>query len=396
MYSNSCSEEITMKSNLISGILCFLSVSCVNVRTPYDNVTRAGEEKISVVSLTFDTLRLDARFSSLEGRWYMGDSAIYFVDKYVVGVSEYDTCGNFVRSHIRQGRGPNEMTASAYSSAFDTETGDCIIQDSNCSLYRFNSSFEKVSATEAPWFMSLDSAFTERDWKALYNNPDPESPEMYEYNYVCRRMCAYDGTVVIPVTTEHIRYNGFDGNRAYWRDSYIFISLTPEAIPGTRRLFGHYPPVYQKRPIPVFADYDFFLSDSTLTVSFAADPAVYVMDYSGNVLCSFGAPEKGISMHYPSTRSFEEYERIYEESREEYGYYARLSSFGGYIFRSCKLDGTDGGWVLQIYDGKTYDLIGRVPVNAGFEVIGEYAGKFYAFQSVDADAEEFILLKFEI
>ena len=385
-----------MKTELIPYMSVLLAVSCVNAQSPYDNVARVGKEDISVTSLSFDTLRLDARYSSMEGRWFVSDSSIFFVDKYVVGVSEYDLDGKFMGSHIRQGNGPNEMIAPAYSSAFDLKTGDYVVQDSNCWLYKFNRRFEKTFATEFPWFMALDSAFTEKDWALLYDKPEPERPEMYEYNYVCRRMCADGEKVVLPVTTEHVHYNGFDGNKSYWRDSYIFISIVPEDIRGTRRLFGHYPPVYRKKSIPVFADYDFFLSDSTLTVGFAADSNVYVMDYDGDVLFSFGFPEEKISAGYPKTGSFDEYEKVYDVYRNKYGYYARLSSAGGYVFRSCKLDGADGGWVLQIYDGRTYDLVGRVPVEAGFEVIGECGGEFYAFLKVDVNAEEFVLLRFEI
>lgn len=80
--------------------------------------------------------------------------------------------------------------------------------------------------------------------------------------------------------------------------------------------------------------------------------------------------------------------------RKEHGYYDRLVKCGDYIFRTCRLDKA-AGTILKIYDGN-YNLVGRVPVSDGFEVIGEYDGTYYAYDSLDLDSEQFVFLSFKI
>lgn len=376
--------------------LAVLWTGCGGSDDPYNGLERFGEEDITCTSLEFDTLRLDAQYTSLSGQWHIKDSLLCFVDEYAVGVKEYDLDGEFVGEHIRQGKGPDEVIAASFSSSFDKTTGDLIMQDSNCFIHRFSKDYRKLFSLNQAWFTALSQDFGNKGWSDLYNNPDPETPQMYEYNYVCDRIQAIDSEVIMPVITEHVRYNGYDKrfSKGFWADSYIFIRFRPEEIGADRALFGHYPPVYRRKNIPVFAGYDFYAKETGLAVTFNADPRIFLIDYDGGVTGCFGFPEDGISGKYPETTSFEDYESKYKKMRKEYGYYDRLVRAGGHIFRTCRLDNS-AGTVLQVYDSD-YDLIGRVPVADGFEVIGEYDGVYYAYSGLDLDSEQFILLRFRL
>lgn len=369
---------------------------CGKSDDPYADLEHMGKENVTFTSVVFDTLRLDAQYTSLSGQWHMKDSLLCFVDEYAVGVKEYDLDGIFVAEHIRQGKGPDEVIAASFSSSFDKTTGDLIMQDSNCFIHRFSKDYRKLFSLNQAWFSALSQDFGNKGWSDLYNNPDPETPQMYEYNYVCDRIQAIDSEVIMPVITEHVRYNGYDKrfSKGFWADSYIFIRFRPEAIGSERALFGHYPSVYRRKNIPVFAGYDFYAEETGLAVTFNADSRIFLMDYDGNPVGIFGFPEEGISGNYPETNSFEEYESKFKDMRNEYGYYDRLVRCGDYIFRTCRLDDS-AGTVLQIYDAD-YDLIGRIPVGDGFEVIGEYNGTYYAYGSLDLDSEQFVLLSFRI
>ena len=311
-------------------------------------------------------------------------------------MKEYDLEGDFLGDHIRQGNGPDEVIAPSFISTFDKITGDFVMEDTNCFIYRFSKDFKKLFTLDRAWFTALSPSFGGKGWSDLYNNPDPEVPEMYEYNFECGRMQSLDSEVIMPVITEHVSYNGYDRryNKGFWKDSYIFIRFRPEEIASSKVLFGHYPPVYSKRNIPAFSKYDFCADEKGIIVTFAADPRIFIMDYDGNVTGSFGFPEDGISGDYPATSSFEEYESRRKAMLEKYGFYDRLARCGGYIFRTCRLD-KSAGTVLQIYDNN-YDLVGRVQVSDGFEVIGEYDGTYYAYSSLDLDSEQFILLSFRM
>ena len=288
------------------------------------------------------------------------------------------------------------MGLRMFCSTFDKSTGDFLMEDTNCFIHRFSSDYKKLFSLNKAWFSALDSDFGTKGWSDLYNKPDPEVPEMYEYNFECGRMQVKDSVLIIPVITEHIHYNGYDKryNKGFWNDSYIFIRFCPETIESSKVLFGHYPPIYRRKNIPAFAKYDFYVDDKGLAVTFAAEPRIFLMDYDGNVTGSFGFPEEGISGKYPETSSFEEYESKSKKMKTEHGSYDRLSRCGDYIFRTCRLDDSTGT-VLQIYD-TDYDLVGRVRVDGTIEVIGEYGGAYYAGNGLDLDSEQFVVLKFNI
>ncbi len=376
-------------------VLCAVP-SCRQKGGPYDGVNTFGSKSITINTLAFDTLRIDARYTSLSGQWHIKDSLLCFVDEYAVGVKEYDLDGHFVGEHIRQGKGPDEVLSASFISTFDKTTGDFVMEDSNCFIHRFSKDYKKLFTLDKAWFTALNPNFGDKSWADLYNNPDPEVPEMYEYNFVCGRMQSVDSEVILPVITEHVSYNGYDRrhNKGFWTDSYIFIRFNPEDIASSKVLFGHYPPVYLKRNIPAFSKYDFCADENGIIVTFAADPRIFIMGYDGDITGSFGFPEDGISGDYPATSSFEEYESNRMRMMKEYGFYDRLARCGDYIFRTCRLDNSIGT-ILQIYDG-SYDLVGRIPVSDGFEVIGEYNGIYYAYSRLDLDSEQFILLTFKI
>lgn len=333
------------------------------------------------------------------GQWLMRDSVLMFVDKFAVGVKEYSLDGTFLNEHIRQGRGPDEMICPPHVSAIDECSGDLTMQDQNGVIVRFDRNYEKAEDNDyTAWFNELDTTFLSLDWKLLYDHPDPEIPQMYEYNFECRRMRAKGGMTFLPVITEHAHYNGYsraDKARKFWREAYTFISFDPDDIAGTKHLFGHYPPVYRSRNLPVFATYDFYLQDSTVVVGFAADLNLYVMDFDGNILKSFGFEEDGVGNEWPQTKNFEQYESSRLRLLKEYGRYGRISHCGRYIFRNCKLPG-DRGWRLQIYEDDGYDLIGIIDTDDELDVLGSYDGTIYASCGVDLDAEQFKIVKFRI
>ena len=391
--------------NILKSVSAFLYIanftSCnVQESGHYTNLQHIGTQAVSFTSVISDTLRLDAGNTSLEGQWLMRDSLIYFADNYVAGIKTYSTDGVYKETNITQGRGPDEMLSTAWCSAIDQYNGTFVFQDKNSALQIFSSDGKhKVLDTRSAWFTQLGDNFGKSEWRELKQKPDPEIPQMYEYRYECDRMLSYNGSVILPVTTEHVDYNGFAKSAKaseYWRDSYIFITFNAEDIADTKHLFGHYPPVYHKKNIPAFSEYDFcFLDKERLLVSFAADPDMYIMKLDGTVENSVGFADKNISCDYPQTRTFIDYEENVRAHREKYGYYGRLSHCGGFIFRTCRCD--SGIWKLQVYDESTFDMVGNIELGIKpLEIIGFHDGYFYAYRDIDLHKEEFILLRFRI
>lgn len=379
----------------ISILSCLLLFSC-SVNSGNNEIETRGKNRMTTLRMEIiDTLSLDASRTSLQGKWLMNGDKLYFFDKNVVGIKEYSTSGKYLGEHIRHGRGPGEMLAPAWSSAIGKDN-TIVIQDSNCQIWTVDSTFEKVSGNDQPWFVAVMADSSRLMLSALARNPDPKNPAMYDYNFNCGRMLSADGKLILPIVTEHEQYNGYNvvsNSRKFWKNSYTFISFDPEDIRGTWHLFGHYPAAYGKRNIPVFSNYDFTLDDDTLMVSFSADPAIYAYSIdSGELLYKFGHAEENIAGKYPSTKSYSQYESEKERQLARYGYYHSVFRNGDRTYRTCRSD--DGHWHLQVYDG--CDWLGSIALDGKIEIVGEHGGILYALAKENLERESFDFLLFRI
>jgi hypothetical protein len=219
---------------------------------------------------------------------------------------------------------------------------------------------------------------------------------MYEPYLLIGRIKVSDDTLILPVITEHIDYNGYEiGSHAkkYWRETHNMISVDLRDR-TTGELFGSYPPVYRQKNIPVFSEFDFDVVDGKLYTTFAADSLIYVRDVrDGRLLYGFGCAAQGVSHSYPATGTFEEYEEVYDKQREAYGYYTQLAYAGGYLFRGYKKEGVEG-FGLQMYRGE--ELIGDINTDEEIRIIGEEGGVFYATLPTDLDGERFRIVRFTL
>jgi hypothetical protein len=274
-----------------------------------------------------------------------------------------------------------------------TSDGGLVMIDSSWWIYLYDSLYHRQ---DDPYRFLSDRMAGSFDWGHLLRNPDPEVTEMYEPYLLIGRIKIADGTLFLPVITEHIDYNGYEkGSRAkrYWAETHNMISIDL-GDRTTRELFGSYPPVYQERVIPVFSEFDFDVADDKLYTTFAADSLVYVRDVvGGGLLYSFGCAAQGVSHSYPSTGTFEEYEEVSDAQLKKYGYYTRLVYAGGYLFRGYKKEGAEG-FGLQVYRGE--ELIGDIQTGEEIRIIGEDSGYFYGALPVDLDGERFRIVRFTL
>lgn len=375
-------------------VLAFTSVSCNRVDYSSGLVHR-GKDSVSISEMGESFLfEIDASHTSLDGQWFLIEDRIGFVDKYSVGVKFFDLDGHWMGKEVREGRGPDEMSQPAWVSAYDSEHREIVFHDNNSVLLRYDSSFRQTFNTHSAWPLFLDSTFTNSSWEKLYSEPDAEVLQMYEYNPMVKRMFCRNDTLLIPVVTEHVKFNGYEAGRSakdFWRTSYVLLQvmLGPNA---KYRLIGHYPSVYQRKNIPVFSFYDFAVRDSLIYVSFAADPLIYVYDMDGNPVYSMGFAVPDIKCDYPETFSVDEYERYYRAQKMDYGYYDRLVACGDYLFRSCRTD--KGLWKLQVYQEN--DLVGVIDLDSEIDIFGFHDGWYYACIGLDLENERFKMIRFRL
>lgn len=370
--------------------------SCISNDSKYNGINHITGFERKYTGIQVDTILIDGSMTSLDGQWLIADTSLYFLDKYSVGVMRYSLDGSFVADCVKAGRGPNELLSPAWISTIDTSDSSFVICDQNSYLWIYNENFTKSTSTFGPWFMQLEPITYQAYWDNLLEFPDPDIPSMYEYNFQCKRIHSNKNQVLLPVITEHIKYNGYDSScsaKEVWRNSALFIRFDISDISGTRQILGRYPLIYHKKNIPIFATYDYCIdNEEQIIVSFSADSNIYVLDRNGTPLYSFGEKGVDLSLHFTETNTFEDYEMRFESERQKKGYYDRLYLHDSQLIRTYHTD--EDEWRMQVYDNKI--LSGDISVGAKIEILGCISGCYYAFHSVDFENDRFKLIKFTL
>ena len=385
-----------------SGTNCILSALVIMAScSSHDmwDVPHYGSKDVQITSFSCDTITLDAKRTSMLGEWLMVEDRLYFFDEAIVGVKEYGLEGEFIQEYIRHGRGPGEMVSSSWAASYDRRDSSFVLMDSGMAkIHGFDRSFKKEWESKSAFYLlDTDSLNHEAKWRDLLTHPSPERFEIYEYNMDCRRIASDSGKLYIPIVSDHIKFNKYylaAGSRTYFREAYLFLKSNADREFSELRLLGHYPPAYRKGTLSVFSEYDFYPDEGGITVSFAADSLIYHFNRLGDVDYTFGCGDAKIAGRYPAVRSFEAYEKEYRAQRKEYGYYGRLVRSNGNVFRTCHLD-KDGGWVLQIFDDGTKDMVGYIPIGGNWEILGYNDGLYYAYIGENLEEENFRIVRFK-
>ncbi len=378
----------TLHYSIIGVLLLYSTIGCNK-----DSVgiyPHQGDRDIYFNKLQFDTLIIESDEPSLSGEWVINNNRLFYNDYIVTALLEFDTLGNYIDNRIKHGRAANEWTSPFVTVTFHDTSMYSI--DFSWRIHCYNNSFYRE---KQPVEMLHDIPYSNSDWNNLLNNPDVNVAQMYEYNFDTRDLLIYNDALILPVVTEHIKYNGFYINaqaESFWRDSYIFMEIDKENF-STLKLFGHYPHIYSTKNIPVFSIYSFDKFKEELIVSFNADSLIYCYNKDGEVTNTFGYSSKNIKDNYPETYTYEEFQDKRKQQRKSYGYYSHLSVVGNYIFRTYKSEGQDN-YGIQIYHDK--NLIGDIQTTQEAYVIGEINGTFYAALPADIENECYQLLKFRI
>lgn len=382
--------DIFFRGLKTGGVLFILICSCqTHYNDEFNGLEHIEGQDKHEIHIRIDTIQIDASATSLRGTWDIRYDRLFYTDFTLVGVREFDKDGNYIGKHIKSGRGPDEMSAKAVASCFDYKNDNLAIIDEAWQFSIFNPEFKKIAG---PFAMLSDINYTGANWQHLLSRPDPEDMHMYEFNLDSRAIVCVDNIITIPIVTEHITFNAYSkiaNSKRFWKESYIFMSVDP-VEKKTRRIFGHYPAVYQKKQIPAFYKYSFDTDGKYLYTTFAADPLIYVRDLDGEPKFTFGTGVEGIDDNYVETKSFEEYNEKLDGILREYGYYQGIKCINGLIFRSYKLP-RDNGYGIQIY--QNYNMVGDLHFDEPVSVFGRIEDAYYAIGPTDIDNDLFTIYR---
>lgn len=376
---------------LIFFLLLIISCSCRNFSTSsaFDNIEKIQGQADAVKLEIVDTLVVNATSTSLSGEWLLPDSTLVFLDKAIVPIKRFTLTGEYQERFFRYGRGPEEFISPALS--FHKLSPDSYLYvDRNSNLILLDSVFRRKKEINF-----LREIARDIDPEKLYRHPDPENPAMYELEVGDNQISVFGGKIICPVTTEHIRYNGyFKKSKAFdfYRRSYTLVALDTATL-NFEQTFGNYPPVYHNRIIPNFKACHTATDGNLLYVSYEADPKIYVYDKQLALHGYFGEAVPGISSGFPSTNDLDEAERNYKMHRKTCGYYSKIKCADNYLFRRYQLPGERPG--LQIYrEGML--VCDTLPAYSTFDIIGYYPPYYYALAGTDLENETFSIITFQL
>lgn len=380
-------------TNNLCLILLFISfLSCKKeYHNEYENLPHQGGKILSIGQLSFDTIRIDASSTSMDGQWSVSNDTFYFADAYLAGVSTFDLYGNFADKHIEKGRGPNEILSPFLAITFSPDRELTGI-DMSWYLYRFDTLYHRKDQL---YRLYSEVKYDESDWNNLLRKPDPEINQMYEFNTSTKKLKIIGDKVLIPILSEHIHFNGYnlkDRAKDFWAESYTFQLFDIKQGKALQKI-GHYPPIYFQKNIPVFSGYNFDLYKDKIYSTFMADSLIYVRNLEGKLLYSFGYSSGLNPEKLPETETFEEHEKVRNDHLARYGYYTDLLVTDDYVLRGYKKEGK-GKYGIQIY--KDHNLVGDIPMNTAFRFIGKNGNFYYLLLDIDLDNEYFEIVRFRI
>ena len=351
---------------------------------------RIGEKEILYHQmLIVDSLTIDASTMSLDGWWGIYGDRLFYVDKQQVYVKYFDTTGSFIERKFARGRGPNELLGPPVFFGHTTED-EMIYIDGNWFFHRFNVDGEELYSHH---FLD-DIIFSNSDWQDLLQNPDPENVMMYEIEFQYRTFAFYRDWIIIPITTEHISYNGFDKMshaKEFYKHSYTLGAFNRQTF-FQERFFGHYPLVYRKKIIPNFMTNCVAADEDYLYVSYEADPLLYAYNDRLELTFAFGFEGEGMKTNYPETSSVEQAMEQLKTQRKSYDYYGMIHYEFPYLFRNYT---SRGAIHFQVYENS--NLVGDI--NTGrkeFQLIGYIAPYYYACIACDIDHEQYRIIRFHL
>lgn len=343
--------------------------------------------------LDIETIRIytgeEESLCSMVGDFVIKKDSLCFADREATSLIYYDVNGKYLQRRLAEGRGPSEILGIT---KLDFKGDKCITLDGNWILTTFDNNWNKIQACRFSW----GSHYSEDQ---LMKMAHPDSTAIYEVEYEGYPLLKIIGQehVLLPITTEHPKLNGFFKECAekYYKECYSIGIVNLKNGKLIKKLCNWSPTYTKYQFIPNFRHVQFDLIDNnTLLYSFEAEPLIFRMNLSNNETTSFGIAGRDMKTDYRTTSGLDDAEDYYKEDEKKYGFYNALKYIPetGLTFRSyTKGDkSTDGG--LQVYRNNV--LIHDFNVPKQFKFIGYIKPYYFGSAGYDNDTEEMILYRF--
>ncbi len=376
--------------------LCFLLLNCIMAACQKETTGEDSrpEDKtktsITLEQISPDTLMLQPNAFSGEGFFRLSGNSIYFFDKIFFTVTEFDTAGTLLTTHLGRGTGPQEILEFEWANILPD--GRLVFTNSNYMLLTYSPGFEFKNKAV------LDFGTENR----VYDDTDVQNTGAYRRDYMISLygndwLAANGNYVFLPVTIND-RINkslGYFKNYQEYIKQTRILSRVNLATGHVEFIFGRHDRVYLQKPTVV---HDFVVADikaDKLFTTQAAAEKIVVYNLSGKAEYTFGRAGKDMRTDYVYTASFDETAEKIRDLNRQYGFYYHLYADTGtnLVFRSYSRGNSSTGG-LQIYRGTT--LIADVDVPLRFNVVGRIGHYYYADGLVEEEPEKLGIYRFRL
>ena len=378
-------KEIILTKIMVTCLWFFIGCNS-NVNEDYwQNVSFVGENHSVVYDLIFDTIFFDNLQLSHIGELTINRDTFFFFDHFLGNLNLFSIDGHHIGTHLGFGSGPNEIFNAR--NFVSTEDG-YIVLGSMIDYYALSPAFEIKKRSLINWGGNNSPEMvyyeTKPDMVEIYELLKPQNlPKIFKNKYL-----------LMPVHTEHYKYNGFISSD-YYRDSRIFAILNIETE-QIERVEGRRSPEYLKyRYLPNFDFFNFDLLGNEIVVSYNIDSCLYILNSAFIPIAKFGFAGKNMNTDYRQTIGYDDAIDNFLFDRYEFGYYnfVTVVEETGLIFRTY----TRGGNLpngLQVYN-KEFNLIADVNVPPGFRIIGNKGNVYFAECTNGIESNPMYVLKFD-
>ena len=362
----------------------FVLFSCNNQPSKQTETLVVENKKISIESISIDTIALSPPAFSGNGYFRMKKDTIYFFDLIFLTVSAFDRQGDFLYRGLGKGSGPKEI-ASFNNHGF-MPNGNSFFLGTSYDLSYYTENWERYDRVKFIDWSRSKNQYGSRDVDKIgtYSFEFVNSPYHNKWLPINSNNQAYLSLWISPSVNP--TFNSINGNLSYYKNAHS-IGLLDISTGKVLKVFGNKPNEYVTYafiPILEFMNYD--LMNDSLIVSHAIGDQISIYDTNQNLVSKFGVEGKDMNRDYPNITSPEEHEKQWFNVYSNYGYYYSIfySHQNQLIFRSYTKDIDNGG--LQIYD-TNYQLIGDLSVPKRFNIIG-FDGEYYYADGLLNEAED--------
>lgn len=352
----------------------------------WGNISQKGKKAIKFTELLCDTIFLEDIHCSQNGHLSYDKSSFIYLDKTFCFAFIFDEGGKFQERHLGSGKGPNEIIFGTNYLPFNDSH---FVYGNLRNYYVINDQWSAIKKQVIRW--EGKSSRSE-----VYNNPKPEMIAIYEpINYRNAPTIYKENFLLLPVNTEHWKYNGFK-HLEYYRDSRIFALLNIESG-EVESIYGRRSKEYlEYKFLPNFDFFHFDCFKNEIILNYDIDSSLYVLDEKFNAKMKFGFAGRDMNTRYRETKGYDDAEDNFFADRKEFGHYdyVKFIQETGMIFRTYSKGGKSSNG-LQVYN-QEFNLIADVDVPVGFRVLGQRNNTYYAEYDEGLQKQPMIILKFKL